>query len=243
MDTLLKSKHGIIISCDFSNIEKLEKLVKETCSLDFIQGYKIGMILVLKNGIKKVTSIIKKHTDSPIVYDHQKFGSDIPEICSGEILQIIKDAGVEALVIFPHAGIETLKSTVKECFKIGLIPIVGGDMSHPGYNVKDGGYIDEGASQRIYIDAATIGVTHFILPCLKLERIKIYMHKLVNIVNNPQIFITGIREEVTEEFLEACKIIHSYNSYSVIGRGITEEKDFSSAAGKFWKIVQERINS
>ncbi|HEY5500387.1 MAG TPA: hypothetical protein VIK09_00210 [Candidatus Humimicrobiaceae bacterium] len=61
------------------------------------------MTLVLKNGIKKVTSIIRKHTDLPIIYDHQKFGSDIPEICSGEILRIIKDAGTEALVVFPHA--------------------------------------------------------------------------------------------------------------------------------------------
>lgn len=78
MDTLLKNKYGIIISCDFSNIEKLEKLIKETCSLDFIQGYKIGMTLVLKNGIQNVISIIRKHTDLPIICDHQKFGSDIP---------------------------------------------------------------------------------------------------------------------------------------------------------------------
>jgi len=243
MKIFSKDKHGIIISCDFGSIEKLEKIIKETCSLDFMQGYKIGMTLALKNGIQNVTAVIRKYTNLPIIYDHQKFGSDIPEICSGEILKVIKEAGIEALVVFPHGGIETLKSIVKECFRIGLTPIVGGDMSHPGYNVKDGGYIDEGSSQRIYIDAAAIGVTHFMLPCLKLERIKIYMHKLVNIVSNPQIFITGIREEVTEEFLEACKIIHSYNSYAVIGRGITEEKDFSSAAAKFWKIVQERIKS
>jgi len=243
MKIFSKDKHGIIISCDFGSIEKLEKVIKETCPLDFVQGYKIGMALALKNGIQNITTVIRKYTDLPIIYDHQKFGSDIPEICSGEVLKVIKEAGIEALVVFPHGGIETLKSTVEECFRIGLIPIVGGDMSHPGYNVKDGGYIDEGSSQRIYIDAAAIGVTHFMLPCLKLERIKIYMHKLVNIVSNPQIFITGIREEVTEEFLEACKIIHSYNSYAVIGRGITEEKDFSSAAVKFWKIVQERIKS
>jgi len=243
MKIFSKDKHGIIVSCDFSSIEKLERIIKETCPLNFIQGYKIGMTLVLKNGIQKVTGAVRKHTDLPIIYDHQKFGTDIAEICSGEILQIIKDAGADALVVFPHAGIETLKSIIKECFRIGLIPIVGGDMSHTGYYVEDGGYIDEGASQKIYIDAATIGVTHFILPCSKLERIKIYMHKLVNIVSNPQIFITGIREEVSEEFLEACKIIHSYNSYAVIGRGITEEENFGSAAGKFWKIVQERIKS
>ncbi|MHB1376920.1 MAG: hypothetical protein ACYCXB_05780 [Candidatus Humimicrobiaceae bacterium] len=47
MDNLLKNKHGIIISCDFSNIKKLEKLVKETCPLDFILGYKIGMLITV----------------------------------------------------------------------------------------------------------------------------------------------------------------------------------------------------
>jgi len=243
MKTFPKDKHGIIISCDFGNLEKLEQIVEATCSLDFIEGYKIGMTIALKDGIQKSASIIRKYTDLPIIYDHQKFGSDIPEICSGEILQVIKNAGIEALVVFPHGGIETLRSVVKECSRIGLIPIVGGDMTHSGYNTKDGGYIDEGASQRIYIDAATIGVTHFMLPCLKLERIKIYMHKLVNIVNDPQIFITGIREEVTDDLLEVCKIIHEYNSYAVIGRGITEEKDFGFAASKFWEKIQERINS
>ncbi|MHB8279325.1 MAG: orotidine 5'-phosphate decarboxylase / HUMPS family protein [Candidatus Humimicrobiaceae bacterium] len=243
MDILLKDKHGIIISCDFSNIEKLEKLVKETCSLDFIQGYKIGMALAVKNSMRTVTDAIRKYSNLPIIYDHQKFGTDTAEICSGEILQIIKNAGVNALVVFPLAGIETLKLIIKECFKVGLVPIVGGDMAHVGYTAIEGGYIDESAAQRIYIDAATVGVTHFILPCSKLERIKIYMHKLGNIVGNPKIFLAGIKEEINEELLEACRIIHSYNSYAIIGRGITEDKDYKTAANKFWKVVQERTKS
>ena len=76
MKIFSKDKHGIIISCDFSNIEKLDKLIKETCSLNFIQGYKIGMTLVLKNSIKKVAAVIRKYSDLPIIYDHQKFGSE-----------------------------------------------------------------------------------------------------------------------------------------------------------------------
>jgi len=243
MDTLLKNKHGIIISCDFSNIEKLEKLVKETCSLDFIQGYKIGMLLTIKNSIQKITDIIRKHSDLPIIYDHQKFGTDIPEICSGEILQIIKNAGVNALVVFPLGGGETLKLVIKECFKVGLTPIVGGDMDHTGYIVEEGGYIDESAAQRIYIDAATIGVTHFMLPCSKLNRLKIYMHKLANIVANPQIFLTGIKEELSEELLDACAVIHDYNSFAIVGRGITEAKDYKTSASKFWQIVQDRVKN
>lgn len=63
MDNLLKNKHGIIISCDFSNIEKLKKLVKETCSLDFILGYKIGMLLTVKNSIQTATDTIRKYSD------------------------------------------------------------------------------------------------------------------------------------------------------------------------------------
>ncbi|MHB1376798.1 MAG: beta/alpha barrel domain-containing protein [Candidatus Humimicrobiaceae bacterium] len=243
MDNLLKNKHGIIISCDFSNIKKLEKLVKETCPLDFILGYKIGMLLTVKNSIRTVTDIIRKYSDLPIIYDHQKLGTDIPEICSGEILQILKNAGVNALVVFPLAGGETLKSIVKECFKIGLTPIVGGDMEHAGYIVEEGGYIDESAAQRIYIDAATIGVTHFMLPCSKLDRLKIYMHKLVNIAVNPQIFLTGMKEDLSKELLEACKVVHMYNSFAMVGRDITEEKDYRTSSGKFWRIIQDRIEN
>lgn len=28
--------------------------------------------------------------------------------------------------------------------------------------------------------------------------------------------------------------------YAIIGRGITEDKDYKTAANKFWKVVQER---
>lgn len=68
MDILLKDKHGIIISCNFSNIEKLEKLVKETCSLDFIQGYKIGRGITedkdYKTDANKFWKVVQERTES-----------------------------------------------------------------------------------------------------------------------------------------------------------------------------------
>jgi len=67
MGNLLQTKHGIIISCDFSSIEKL---VKETCLLDFILRYKIGMLITVKNSIQSVIDIIRRYSDLPIIDDH-----------------------------------------------------------------------------------------------------------------------------------------------------------------------------
>ena len=78
--TIIKLKKSIIPSCDVDSLEKLDKLVKSTCSVKGIGSYKIGFELVIPFGMEKVVKTIRKHTKLPIIYDHQKAGTDIPEI-------------------------------------------------------------------------------------------------------------------------------------------------------------------
>ena len=104
---LFNSKYGIIPACDVDSLEELERLVKATCNVEGIVGYKIGAILGLKFGLTQVVNVITRYTNLPIIYDHQKFGTDIPDICGGAMLNVLKDSGVNIVIIFPQAGPET----------------------------------------------------------------------------------------------------------------------------------------
>jgi orotidine-5'-phosphate decarboxylase len=72
--TLFNQKYGIIPACDFTKMSDLENLVKSTCEIEGIVGYKIGAILGLKYGLQSVVETISSLTELPIIYDHQKFG-------------------------------------------------------------------------------------------------------------------------------------------------------------------------
>ncbi|MBU4374326.1 MAG: hypothetical protein KJ714_07815 [Euryarchaeota archaeon] len=102
------------------------------------------------------------------------------------MLEVLKDAGVNIVIIFPQAGPETLKATiigsddpklkdtVKGCFNLGLTPIVGGEMTHSQYIVNDGGYLTNDAPERMYLDAAKLGVEYFVVPGTKTDKMKKY---------------------------------------------------------------------
>ena len=74
---IIKLKKSIIPSCDVESLEKLDKLVKATCNVKGVGAYKIGFELVIPFGMEKVVKAIRKHTKLPIIYDHQKAGTDI----------------------------------------------------------------------------------------------------------------------------------------------------------------------
>ena len=144
---LIKLDNSIIPSCDVSDLEKLKNLVKETCSVEGIGAYKIGLELCLKFGIPKVVEAIRKQTNLPIIYDHQKAATDIPEL-GEKFAKSVK--GVDAVILFPLAGPETEKAWIKACKKSKLGVIVGGEMTHKGFLESEGGFISEKESLKIY---------------------------------------------------------------------------------------------
>lgn len=232
---LFNLDHGIVVECNFASIKKLENIVESTSDLDFIVGYKIGAELALTSNISDIVKTIRKFTNLPIIYDHQKFGADDPGFCGGSFLETLKDAGVDAVVIFPHGGIESLRVAVGKSIDTGLIPIVGGDMVHKGYTTEDNGYLESSAPQKMYIDGANLGARHFVIPCTRLDRMRIYCHRLAVMVGNPVMFITGVGINVCNDLIKACEMVKQYRSYAVIGKEITEEKDYSKASQDVWK--------
>jgi hypothetical protein len=102
MQRIIQRDRSIIPACDV-DLKRFEEIVKATRDLPKVGAYKISAALALSSGLPEVIRIARKHTDKPLIYDHQKAGTDIPE--TGKVFaQTLKACGVDALIIFPLSG-------------------------------------------------------------------------------------------------------------------------------------------
>ncbi|MBU0661850.1 orotidine 5'-phosphate decarboxylase, partial [Candidatus Micrarchaeota archaeon] len=106
---IIKMPRSIIPACDVATIEEFEKIVRETSDVKKIGGYKIGFELGLGYGLKALVDAARKHTQKPIIYDHQKAATDIPDVAD-KFARVCKGAGLDAVILFPMAGPETEKA-------------------------------------------------------------------------------------------------------------------------------------
>jgi orotidine-5'-phosphate decarboxylase len=227
---LFHLKYGIIPACDVS-LPELETLVKETADIEGIVGYKIGFSLGLNYGLPTVVDSIKKHTDLPVIYDHQKAGTDIPQM--GELFaRTCKESGVTGVIIFPQAGPATEEAFIRALFSEGLIPLVGGEMTHPKYLEKDGGFIKDGSVEEMYLTGAKNGVTHFIGPGNKPEQIKYYVNLLKNEIPQPIFCMPGIGRQ-GGDITSAFEATGGLPAYGIVGRAIYDAPDIRKAAKKY----------
>lgn len=234
MDKIFEKRYGIIPSCDFFSLDKLEQLLVATSGMDCVHGYKIGMYLAASHGLPKAIETIRRYSSAPIIYDHQKFGTDIPEICVG-VLNFLKECGVDSVIIFPQAGKETLTATVKGCWAEGLLPVVGGEMTHRGYLVKEGGYLENNSPLKIYTDAARLGVNHFVVPGTKPRVLRNYDRKLSKLVDDPVYLIPGIGKGQGGSLQLITKVLKGRRIFPIIGRGIYEATDMGAAVEEYGK--------
>lgn len=232
---IFDDKYGLIPACDVTGLNQLITLVKETCSLKFIQAYKIGAKLVTLEGAKNVVREIRRLTDLPVIYDHQKYGNDIPDLSGGNILESLKEAGIDVLIIFPFAGIETLRATIEGCRRAKLVPIVGGEMTHTGFLFSEGGYIADDAPAKIYRDAANLGVDVFVVPGTKINKIKQYARVIGEIVPNPRLMFPGVGKGQGGDIAEAFKSAFPHKCSAIVGRGIYAARDIGAAATALWE--------
>lgn len=238
---IFKAKNGILIEFNSDNTKIISSIITSTRDFPFIVGYKINAESIILSGLESIVKLIKEQSSLPLIYDHQKFGSDNPDISWGGIIEKIKKVGVDALVILPYAGKEILKRIIKSCNKIGLLAIVCGDLSYKGYFNDEGGYIDSDSQQRIYLDAARLGVSHFLMSCNRLERIKIYCHQLGSIVGQLNIFLTAINSMECTNLPDACSQIKQNNVYAVFDKEFDNPTEYISFLKTFWKSFQNKL--
>jgi orotidine-5'-phosphate decarboxylase len=230
---MFETDYGVIVACDVKTLEELKSLVEATAPVSGIVGYKIGFILGLNYGLANVVEAIRELTDLPVIYDHQKASTDIPEM-GIEFATVMKNAGVNSAIIFPQSGPTSEESFIKSMLSLGVIPMVGGEMTHKAYLEKDGGYIKDSAPERMYEIGAKAGAEFFIVPGNKTDAIKKYA-KLLSSITTPRFCFPGIGRQGGD--IEAAFNACNCSSYAIIGSSIYKAPEPKSAAQQFCKVA------
>ena len=226
---MFEKNHGIIVACDV-DLDLLDELLEKTYGIEGIVGYKIGANLAIEYGLEKIVSKIKKY-GLPLIYDHQKAGTDIPRMAE-PFAKACKNSGIDGVIIFPQAGPKSEIAFIDAIKKYGMIPMVGGEMTHPAYLAEDGGFIRDGAPAAMYELAARNGVQHFIVPGNKEESIKKYHLLLTNLINEPIYLMPGIGRQ-GGSIEKTFSILRGYNAYAIVGSAIYGSNDIERAAKEF----------
>lgn len=161
----------VIPALDVTDLSRIEELIRTIDGQDIIYGYKAGFSLGLTHGLPKVVETIRKFSDKPIIYDHQKAATDIPD--TGKLFaRTMKESGVDEVILFPQAGPVTLEAWVRAVQEQEMKVIVGGIMTHPKFVVSEGGFIRDEAVIEMYQKSFGLGVRDFVVPLTKPEATK-----------------------------------------------------------------------
>jgi orotidine-5'-phosphate decarboxylase len=231
MRRLFHLDHGVIPACDVYTLKILREIIEATCDIEGIVGYKIGAVLGLTYGLPQLVSIVQEYTDLPIIYDHQKAGTDIPRM-GEKFATICAEAGIKGVIIFPQTGPETEAAFIDSLFEKNLVPMVGGEMTHPKYLTKEGGFIRDSAPVEMYTSAARKGVEYFVVPGNKPEVVKQYHTLLSQIVKVPKYCMPGIGRQ-GGDIRSAFEPLEGASAYVIIGAEIYEHTDMTAAAQRF----------
>jgi orotidine-5'-phosphate decarboxylase len=157
---------GIVIAADVPSLGTLEQLVELAATEPRVYGIKVGFLLALRYGLGRVVETIRQTTALPVIYDHQKAGTDIPQM-GPAFAGAVKEAGADEVIIFPLAGPSTLESFLDAALTFELTPYVGLAMSHERYFSSEGGFITESSATVALMIGRDRGINRFVLPATK----------------------------------------------------------------------------
>jgi orotidine-5'-phosphate decarboxylase len=69
---------SVVPACDV-DLDRFEHVVGETGDLPQVGAYKIGARLAISVGLPTAVRTARRHTDKPLIYDHQKAGPTSPK--------------------------------------------------------------------------------------------------------------------------------------------------------------------
>ena len=234
---MFERNNGIIIACDVETIEELRSLVEIARDSSVVVGYKVGFSLALRFGLPTVVTEVKDLTAAPVIYDHQKAGTDIPQM-GQPFAACCADSGVDGVIVFPQAGPETMRSFLQAIGERGMTPIVGGVMTHPKYLQSDGGYLADTAPESIYATGLELGVSHFVLPGNKPEMMQRYAAGVFAAAHTVSLLMPGIGRQ-GGKVAEAFRAARPHRSYAIVGTTIYGAADPQSALADFGGQIEE----
>jgi len=235
---LIRYSRSIIPACDVETLDDLRELVRLTHDVDRIGGYKLGSTPAITYGLPELVRVVRGFTDLPIIYDHQKAMTDIPDT-GRAFAAAVKAAGVDALIGFPMAGPATQDAWTKACQEVGLGVIIGGEMTQPRYRRSEGGYVSDEALDEIYLNGARLGVTDFVVPGNKVERVAHYRELLTPVVGGAPTFFSPGFVAQGGEVSEAAKVSGG-SWHAIVGRGIYGAKGIRAAAKELTSHLSDR---
>lgn len=248
MSKIIQLDRSIIPACDVS-FDEYGDIVKSTADIEKVGAYKVG-VSFLDVGLKVVVNIAKD-TGKPIIYDHQKAGTDIHESTPDKFMDSMVRAGVGAVILFPQAGPITEYEWIKSAQDRNLGVIVGGEMTHPRYlqgDFSEGkkknyteifkelgierrltGFIREFAPEDMYEIAARMDVTNFVVPGNKPDKIRLYKLLIEECgIAEPVFYSPGLVAQGGEIGIGAKAAGKRF--HGIVGRGITKAEDIRQAA-------------
>jgi len=220
--------HGILPALDMDSLDEMARVVEATTRIDGVVGYKLGLTATLRLGLEGAVKLLRAVTDRPLIYDHQKAGPDVPDMAA-KFAATCRAAGVDGLILFPVAGPRAVREFVGHAIKNQLLPLVGGDLPLPDYNVSGGGFIADDALERIFMLALEIGAQHFVVPANRPEKVRRHAEALKRALARPSLFLPGIGPlggSISATFAQAP----GCNLYAVVGRAIYGAPDPAEAA-------------
>lgn len=177
--------NGIIPALDVGKEQALDLVEKLNEVSKLLSGLKVGSLLVYENGINIIQEI-KDLIDMPIIFDGQKFGTDIPDIAAEQV-ELLASAGADQIIACPMgAGPETLKAFTEACFANQVTPVCVIEMTHPQANA----YLQVFVAGRILTDAIEFGIRNFVYPATKPTTLQ--THKIIMSDN-----LAGTQEDIT----------------------------------------------
>ncbi len=218
---------SIIPSCDVSSLENLKELVEKTHEIEQISSYKVGFELALRFGLPQTVSVIKKISDKPVIYDHQKAGNDIPEM-GEKFASACRESGIDAVIIFPFTGPKSEEAWIDAINKEKLGLIVGAEMTHEKFLTSSGGFIDDSVPEKIFALAAKKGVSNFVVPGNKPEKMAHYKKFLEKRGVKPVFFVPGLIAQGGT--IEGARKALGSNYHAIVGRSLYGAKDIRKSA-------------
>ncbi len=212
------------------DLGRAKEVVRQTKDNPMVGGYKIPAVSGYEGWATWVETLRKELGDSHIklIMDGQKFGNDIPDT-GREIVQKVKKAGFDAIILFPFTGPNTQVAWTGEAIQAGLTVIVGAEMTHPGFLRSEGGTIPGDALLDVYRRAARQGVTHYVFPGNKPASITASIKLLREEGVEPIGFSPGFVAQ-GGKISEAAKAAEGISYHAIVGRGIYEQRDMAAAA-------------
>ncbi len=223
-----RSKHGIIVALDADTVDACKRTVDATTSVEGVVGYKLGMTTALRLGLAEAVRQFRAHTDLPLLYDHQKAGPDVFDMAA-KFAALCAEAKVDGLILFPLAGPRAVEGFVGESIKQGILPLVGGDLPFPDFNMSGGGYVADDALERIIDKAVESGANHFVVPGNTPDKLRYHSARLKSMLRAPVFVVPGIGP-LGGKIGELVAAANGCSVYGVVGRAVYGAPDQAVAA-------------